>query len=184
MINSNKKQISTSAKNYAESLVQVAKDGVMTYEAILNDLNIVNEIINSSEELLTVMENPAININTKNEIIDNVFSNQISNKIINFLKILIDKKRFYELTQIIQAYSNEVDNINNIKRVEVISAVEISEDRKQKLVQKLQNKLQKNIIANWILDNEIIGGLVIKIDDDVIDNSLKNKLENLSKNII
>ncbi len=184
MKNNTDKQISTSAKNYADSLVQVGKDGVMSYDAILNDLNTIKEITASSDELVKVMENPAISINSKNEIIDSVFSNQISDKIINFLKILIDKKRFNELNQIISAYSNEVDNISNIKRVEVISAVEITDDRKQRLIEKLQNKLQKNVIVNLATDNEIIGGLVIKIDDDVIDNSLKNKLENLSKNII
>ena len=177
MANNTDKQISTSAKNYADSLIQAGKDGIMSFDAILNDLNTVKEITGTSDELVKVMENPAISINSKNEILD-------SGKIINFLKILIDKKRFNELNQIIQAYSNEVDNINNIKRVEVISAIEITEDRRQRLIEKLQNKLQKNVIVNWVLDNEIIGGLVIKIDDDVIDNSLKNKLENLSKNII
>ena len=67
---------------------------------------------------------------------------------------------------------------------EVISAVEISDDRKQKLVEKLQNKLQKTVIPNWNVDKDIIGGLIIRIGDDVVDNSLRNKLENLSKNII
>ena len=184
MIGNTEKQISTSAKNYADSLIKVGKDGVMTYEAILNDLNIVKEITSESDELVKVLENPSISINTKNEIIDSVFANQISDKTANFLKILIDKKRFNELDQIIQCYKNEVDDINNIKRVEVISAIELSDDRKQKLIDKLQTKLQKQVNVNWLLDDEIIGGLIIKIDDDVIDNSLKNKLESLSKNII
>ena len=47
--------------------------------------------------------------------------------------------------------------------------------------EKLHTRLQKNIIANWTTDENIIGGLIIKIDDDIIDNSLKNKLEKLSK---
>ena len=97
---------------------------------------------------------------------------------------MIDKNRFYELNQIVEAYSCEVDEIHNVKRVEVISAVEISDDRKQRLVEKLQNKLQKTVIPNWNVDKDIIGGLIIRIGDDVVDNSLRNKLENLSKNII
>lgn len=184
MINSTENQISTSAKNYADSLIKVGKDGVMTYENILNDLNTLKEITSSSDELVRVMENPSISIKDKYDIIDSVFANQISDKTINFLKILIDKKRFNELGQIIQCFSNEVDDINNIKRVEVVSAVELSDDRKQKLTDKLQTKLKKQVNINWVLDEDIIGGLIIKIDDDVIDNSLKNKLENLSKNII
>ncbi len=174
-------RISTSAKNYADSLIQTSKDGVMNFDEISNDLNKIKEITSKSPELVKVMGNPAISTNIKNEIIESVFSNQINDKIINFLKILIEKKRFNELNQIITAYINEVDKINNIKRVEVTSAIEITEDRKQKLIEKLQNKLKKNVIINWVLDNDIIGGLVIKIDDDVIDNSLKNKLENLRK---
>lgn len=182
MSTSNK--ISTSAQNYADSLIKVGQDGVMTYDAILADLNTIREITSSSPELVGVMENPAISVNTKDEILSNVFSNQIDEKLINFLKVLIDKKRFYELNEIIDAYSTKVDEIHNVKRVEVISAVEVSDDRKQRLIEKLQNKLQKTVIASWQIDKNIIGGLVIKVDDDVIDNSLKNKLENLSKNII
>lgn len=177
-------KISTSAKNYANSLLQVGKDGVMSYDDILNDLNTVKEIVSSSTELTQVMENPAVSDNTKYEILDSVFSGQINDKLINFLKVLIDKNRFYELNQIIEAYSYEVDEIHNVKRVEVVSAVEISDDRKQRLVEKLQNKLQKTVIPNWNVDKDIIGGLIIRIGDDLVDNSLRNKLENLSKNII
>lgn len=174
-------QISTSAKNYADSLIQIYKDGIMSCEDILNNLNIIKEIAKNSSELVDVMNNPAISNKIKFEIIENVFSNQINEKLINFLKVLVDKKRFHELNQIIEAFSINVDEIHNIKRVEVISAIEVSEDRKQNLIEKLQNKLQKTIIANWNIDKNIIGGLIIKIGDNVIDNSLKNKLENLSK---
>ncbi len=182
MSTSNK--ISTSAQNYADSLIKVGQDGVMSFDNILKDLNTIKEIISSSQELGSVMENPAISGKTKDEILNNVFSNQINEKLINFLKVLLDKKRFNELDEIIDAYSVKVDEIHNIKRVEVISAVEVSNDRRKRLIEKLQNKLQKTVIANWQIDKDIIGGLVIKINDDVIDNSLKNKLENLSKNII
>ena len=105
-------------------------------------------------------------------------------KIRDFLKILIEKKRFKELEGIVAAYQEELDKINNLQRVEVISAVELDDNSKQRIIEKLQKRLQKNVIAQWQTDEEIIGGLVVKINDDVIDSSLKNKLENLSKNII
>ena len=180
----NKVQISTSEKIYADSLIQAGKDGAMKFDEILADLNTIKEITSQSKDLVEVMENPAIDDNSKYEIIDSVFSNHINNKIINFLKVLINKKRFKELDNVIQAYSEELDKINNIKRVEVISAVELTKQQMQRLTEKLQNKLERNVIISSTLNKDIIGGLVIKIDDDVIDNSLKNKLENLSKNII
>ena len=84
----------------------------------------------------------------------------------------------------VAAYKEDLDKINNIQRVEVVSAIELDDNSKQKIIDKLQHRLQKNVIAQWQTDEEIIGGLVVKINDDVIDSSLKNKLENLSKNII
>ena len=170
-------QISKSAITYANSLIEAANN----YEQILNDLRTVQNITSQSKDFNDVMLNPTISVSTKNEIIDEIFKNQINEKVINFLKILADKKRFSELNEIISAYSEKVDEINNIKRVEVISVVELSDEQKQKTIERLQNRLKKNVIVNWSLDKEIIGGLVIKIDDDIIDSSLKNKLEKLSK---
>ena len=179
-----KTQISTSEKIYADSLIQVGRDGLMSFEEIFNNLNLVKEVISQSKDFVEAMENPAIDTRSRVEIINEIFSNQINEKIINFLKVLITKKRFCELDKIIQAYSNELDEINNIKRVEVLSAVDLTEEQINLLKEKLQNKLQKNVVISQQIDKGIIGGLVIKIDDDIIDNSLKNKLENLSKNII
>lgn len=177
-------QISLSAQNYANALVKLGQDNVLSYDDILKNIEIAEEICKNSPDLVSVLENPTISAETKNSIIDEVFTNQINEKIKDFLKILIDKKRFNEFSGIAAGYKKELDIINNIKRINVVSAVELKEEAKQKIVEKMRDKLQKNIIADWNTDENIIGGLVIKIDDDVIDTSLKNKLENLSKNII
>lgn len=170
-------QISTIAKTYAESLFNSDSN----YTEILSGLNTVLEVVKSSDEFVQTIQNPSISIDTKFEIIDEVFSSELDNKIINFLKILVEKNRFSDFEQIVIEYSNLLDELNNVKKVDVISAIELNEEQKQKTIKKLESKLQKNIKINWTLNKDIIGGLVIKIDDDVIDNSLKNKLEKLSK---
>ena len=60
----------------------------------------------------------------------------------------------------------------------------MKEDAKNRLKQKLEEKLKKSVIINFEQDAEIIAGLVIKIGDSVIDNSLRHKLEDLSKEMI
>ena len=174
---------STSPKNYAKALAEIAKDNVMSYEDIKHNLDTVILILQSSSELQMTLENTAISNSAKIDIINEVFKNQINDKIINFLKILVNKSKFNELPLIIDEFNKILDNVNNIKRVEVVSAVQLTEDltedQKNKITEKLKNKLNKNIIAEWIEQPEIIGGLIIKIEDDVIDSSLKKKLENL-----
>ena len=170
---------STSPKNYAKALAEIAKDNVMSYEDIKHNLDTVILILQSSSELQMTLENTAISNSAKIDIINEVFKNQINDKIINFLKILVNKSKFNELPLFIDEFNKILDNVNNIKRVEVVSAVQLTEDQKNKITEKLKNKLNKNIIAEWIEQPEIIGGLIIKIEDDVIDSSLKKKLENL-----
>lgn len=170
-------QITTSAITYANSLAEADKN----YDEILSDLNTVYEVIKSSKDFVLTMENPTISIDTKYEIIDEIFKKELNEKVLNFIKILVEKNRFNEFEQIIQAYSNEIDEINNVKKVEIVSAVELSELQKQKIIERLQTRLQKDVKVNWTTNTEIIGGLVIKIDDNIIDTSLKNKLNKLSK---
>ena len=177
-------KISQTAKIYADALTKMSQDGSVTYEDILKDLETVSTILKSSADLKNVLITPAVPTEQKQEIITDVFTNQISPNMVNFLKILAEKKRFGEFEEITEAYKEELDEINCIKRIAVISAVDLTEDYKQKIINKLQEKLHKTIYATWQKDETVIGGLVIRIDDNVIDTSIKNKLENLSKNII
>ena len=84
--------MTTSSKNYAGALAEIADDNIISYDGIKNDLNTVSEIIKNSPDLKSVLENITISTDIKNSIIDEVFKNQINEKIINFLKILTNKK--------------------------------------------------------------------------------------------
>ena len=178
------KNITQSAKIYAQALIQTAKDGKISFDDILSDLDNIKKIIENSNDLKEILNTPAVPVEKKIEIIEDVFTSQIKPDILNFLKIIAEKKRFSELDLIIDAFKKEYDEIKNIKRITVISAVDITDEYKNKILTKLQDKLQKNVIADWEIDASIIGGLIIHIDDNIIDTSIKNKLENLSKNII
>lgn len=172
------------ADKYAEALVKIAKDGKLTFEKISADLNSINEILNQSKDLNEVLINPVVSIENKKEIIDRVFSNEIDALIINFLKILVDKNRFDAFDEILNSYNKAIDKVNNISRVDVTSAVEMNDEAKNKLKNKLEEKMKLNVILNLNVNPDIIAGLVIKIGDNVIDMSLKHKLEDLSKNIM
>ncbi len=171
--------MTTSSKNYAGALAEIAADNVISYDGIKNDLNTVSAIIKNSPDLKNVLENITIATEVKNSIIDEVFRNQVNDKIVNFLKILTNKNKFSDFEDIKSDFETIYNDVNNIKLVDVTSAVELSEDQKQRVVEKLQAKLNKKIIANWLQDEDIISGLIIKIDDNVINSSLKNRLEKL-----
>lgn len=171
------------AQRYSDALAQIAKEGKLTYSKISENLTLVTEILAQSKDLDEFLTNPVVSIEDKKEIIDKVFSDEIDILVVNFLKVLVDKERFYIFNGVVDAYKKAVDDINNISRVHVTSAVEMTQEAKDKLKTKLETKLRKSVILDLDVNAGIIAGLVIKIGDNVIDMSMKHKLEDLSKSI-
>lgn len=171
------------ADRYSDALVDIAKEGKLTYSKISADLNLIKETLTLSKDLNDVLTNPIVSIENKKEILDKVFSNEIDLLILNFLKVLVDKNRFFIFDEILESYNNALDNINNISRIQVTTAVQMTGEAKDKLKEKLETKLKKNVVLDLDISPDIIAGLVIRIGDNVIDLSLKHKLEDLSKSI-
>lgn len=172
------------ADRYAEALVKTAREGKLTFEKINDDLKLVETTLNQSKDLQEFLTTPLVSIDDKKEVLDKVFSNDIDTLIVNFLKVLIDKNRFELFDDVLESFNKSMDSINNISRVKVTSAVEMTEDAKKKLKTKLEEKLKKNVVFDLEINSDIIAGLVIKIGDNIVDMSLKHKLEDLSKNIL
>ncbi len=172
------------AQRYADALVELVKDGKLTYEKVSADIKIVLQILKTSCDLHDFLINPLISIEDKKEVVTRIFADEIDNLVLNFIKILIDKDRFCQFEAICEAYDKILDKINNVSRIKVTSAVALNEDAKKRLKEKLESKLNKKITFDWDINPEIIAGLVIQMGDNVIDTSLKHKLEDLSKSIM
>lgn len=171
------------ADRYADALVKIAQDGKLTFEKIHTDLNTVKEILTQSKDLSEFLANPIMSAESKKEVIDKVFSNETDALIVNFLKVLVDKNRFEAFDEVLDSYNKYLDEINNISRIEVTSAVKMSEDSENRLKIKLEEKLKKNVVLDLNINPDIIAGLIIKIGDNVVDMSMKHKLQDLSKSI-
>ena len=179
-----KEKISSAAKNYADAIVGMIKDNDLTFDDVAKDLNVISEALENSKDLSAVMINPSINLEVKKDIIISVFKGRISDSLLNFLQILVDKNRIGEFPQIYAQFIIRMNEVNNIQPVTVISAVELSSEQKSGLVSKLSDKLNKTILPDWQVDESIIAGIVIKIYDNVIDMSVKHRIDKLNKSLL
>jgi F-type H+-transporting ATPase subunit delta len=168
-------------ERYAEALVDMVQDGRLSYEKVLQDVNTIGEIFSMSKDLEEFLKNPVASKEDKKEVVQKVFSEDIDTLMVNFLKVLVDQDRIQAFPEIVDKYKSSLDNINNVKRVSVTSAVTVSDEARSRLKSKLEEKMQKAVTIDWLLDSSIIAGLVIKMGDDVIDTSLRHKLEDLGK---
>ena len=88
-------------------------------------------------------------------------------------------KKTNELKQIIQQFINIYNIKHNIAEIDVSSVVELSKIQKQNLLEKLKKIFNKDMIINYYINPEILGGIIIKYDDIIIDASVQNKLKKL-----
>ena len=173
------------AKRWALALMELAQeDENISKEDILDDLREIADTINSSEELSNVIDNPSVSSEEKQVVLCKLFQNSIMPIVYNFLFALNLRKRVSIISDIAVEFEKELEKIKNIARVNVTSAIELNDDRKEQIKTKIAEKLSKDVVVNWGVDSDIIAGLIFKIDEVIIDNSIKHKLEDLSKEII
>ena len=181
-MNIDKRELNIS-NNYAKALLQIAKMQNSS-EKIYNQLKEVVEVINNSKDLQSFFENPLISVNDKKEIIYKVFGKDFDLQIINLLNLLADNKRLNLIETVLYCYEKEYENSNGIAKVTVISAVEMAEESKKRLMDILTQKLNGKIIPDYQIKDDIIGGLIIKLQDKVIDLSLKSKIKDMEKQLV
>ena len=173
------------AKRWAKALIELAQENEnISKEDILDDLKEVVENIKASDELSNVIKNPSISTEEKQIIICKLFQDKVMPIVYNFLFVLNLRKRFNIIAEITEEFEKELERIKNIVRVDVTSAIGLNDDKKNYVKNRIEEKLNKNVRVNWATDTNIIGGLIFNINDTVVDNSIKHKLENLSKNIM
>ena len=173
------------AKRWATALMELAlEDENISKEDILDDLREISEVINSSEELSNVIENPSISIEEKQVVLSKLFQNSIMPIVYNFLFALCLKKRITIIPDIAVEFEKELERVKNVAHVNVTSAIDLASERKEQIKSKIAEKLNKDVIVEWGVDKDIIAGLIFKIDELIVDNSVRHKLEDLSKTII
>lgn len=174
--------ISSISKTYAKSLLAAAEES-SAVKLFKSQMDEISEVLESSDDLKIVMANSCISYSKKNDILESVFGGKIDVKLLNFLKILVEKGRFGEFDSIKAAYNNMLEELSNVKTVEITSPIELNFENKSNVLFKLEHKLNCEINPVWLVDKSLIAGLTFKFDDCVIDASVRSKLENLSKNI-
>ena len=167
------------SNRYASALYEISSDNKIV-DNILEDLNLIQSVLNSSKELQSLVKSPLIASNDKLQVLLKIISNKNINPLsIKFLNIISQNKRFAKLSSIIIQFID----INTKKRGEVIadvtSADNLTEDQRQNINTQLKNIIGDKLSLNFNVDKNIMGGLIVKVGSKMIDTSLANKINKL-----
>ena len=171
------------SKTYSEALFDLAlEDGTLT--TIIEEVNIVKEAIAKNPDLLKLLSHPKINKEEKISVIENIFKGRVSDSLVGFLVIIVQKDRYDDLDGIFEYFIAKVREYKNVGVASVTSAVELTEEQKKQVEEKLlQTTKYSQFELSFYVDKSLIGGLVIRIGDRVVDSSIKTKLQMLAKDL-
>jgi len=169
---------SKAAKRYANAYLETALE-LKVLEKAKEDMLLIQETYKSSPDLRIFLRSPVIKKDKKRAVIEAIFSDKVQDITNNLLKILSDKDREM-LIEDITGFFMDLYNIHhgNIK-VSVSSAYKLDKKQEKALINKLEDVSGKNVLLHTTIDESLLGGLKVRIDDTVIDGSVKYKLSQI-----
>jgi F-type H+-transporting ATPase subunit delta len=170
-------------RRYAVALLEVAVEGNFL-ETVTEDLQKIQEVLAGSRQLVMALKSPLINVDLKSRIFEEIFSKEISEKTMLFIKLLAHKKRANLLGGVITEFNALIDERNGVINADVKSAVKLSDEQAKELVNGLSLRTGKKIRAKMSLDESLIGGVTVKIGDTILDGSIRHQLQMLRNSLV
>ncbi|MGI6294775.1 MAG: F0F1 ATP synthase subunit delta [Armatimonadota bacterium] len=170
-------------RRYAAALYNAAsKAGVV--DAVESDLGLVSFTVESSPALRELMFTPIVPRKKKQEILADIFQGKIQDVTLAYLNLLIEKNREDALALTEAEYVGLANEARGVVQAEVISAVELDEAQQKRLVKKLNAVTGKKIELATKVDPDVIGGVIVRIGDRVIDGSIRGQLAELKAHLL
>jgi F-type H+-transporting ATPase subunit delta len=171
------------ATAYASSLLQLANEQ-KTAEPIGQELRDLRQIVEQNPTFGLFLADPAIGNTERWDALNRIFTDKISPLMHNFLGVLNLKNRLGELSQISDAYDDLLDEQLGKIEVDVTVAQKLTPEQLEEVRQRVGTALKKEAVVHQYVDDSIIGGLVIRVQDKLIDASVKTQLAAMREQLL
>ena len=180
----NKRFSSTSANRYSLALFELASES-KTLEGIEKNSLVFLKLISEIKEFKILIKNPTTSFENLNNIINRITESTKMDKLFrNFLNFLISKRRFFYVEQILKNFITICSEKRGELNAEIKSAKSLTSDEINDITIQLSNNFKSKVKLNYVYDQSLIGGLIIKIGSTMIDTSIKNKLQQIENRMI
>ena len=171
----------TSARRYAQAAFQIAleNDELDTWSDDL--MYLANALEN--EEFSEFLNAPQVSITQKAEVIKNTLGDTVARLAINLLSLLASRNLAHTMPGVVEQYQRMLDAQQGIEQATVVSAVPLNDDQRQNISEMLKSIVDKDIRLTSRVEPEIVGGIIARVGDHVIDGSTKTKLNQLRREL-
>jgi len=174
---------STIARNYAEALLELARRAkdLRGWGSLLQG---IADAMQRDEKLRVFLQTPRVDARTKNEILRNALADRAPSKFVRFIESVVMHRRQMLIPGIAQEYMDLVDRAENRLHANVTVAREPDEKTKKLIADRLSKVFDKKVVPHITVDSRILGGLVIRVGDTVMDGSARRRLSLLRERML
>ena len=176
-------QAGTVARNYADTLLTLAQrqNAVEEFGRALEE---VVEILNTEPQVRRFLESPTINRDAKKRALQGSFAGRVPELFLRFLLVVTEKGREALLPEIAAAYRDLVDEMLDRVRARVTLAEPADAELQREIRVFLERRLGKTVLPEFSVDPEMLGGVVIRVEDQIIDGSLRRRFSELRRRLL
>ena len=169
---------------YGEALFELAVEEGRE-EEFFSEVSALKELLGENPDFGKLMNHPRVLKEEKLAVLDEVFKGRISGELVGFLRLVISKDRYGEIDSILDYFIDEVKRVKGIGVAFVTTAFHLSEAKKSEVENKLLATTSFNRMEmHYQVDEDLIGGMVIRIGDRVVDSSVRSRLSELERELL
>jgi F-type H+-transporting ATPase subunit delta len=171
------------ARNYAETLLALAQrnGGQPAVQAFLESATGLAELLRGDARVRRFIETPRVSPAAKREALRAALAGRAPELFVRFVEVVVDKRRAALLPAISDAYSDLVDRLMGRTRVQVSLAHEGDPALRQEIARALEQKLGMAVVPTFTVDPSLIGGVVVRVGDQVMDGSVRRRSRELRR---
>ena len=174
-------EIATLARPYAKAVFELAIESD-NFDEWLNNLQFLTKLI-EDPTISAAIDNPELGKNKLISILLEVSEDHLSESAQSFVKILVDNQRLRAIPQIALQYEQLKAEHQGYIKVDIVSAYSLNQPQEQEIKARLNKRLGKSVDINFTVDKSLLGGFLIRAGDEVIDVSVKGRLEQLASEL-
>jgi len=172
----------STARRYAEAAFEVAmRDG--TLEQWRAELDIAASVI-GDPRALDILANPAIPTEQRSSVLDQLLGDRAARPVKNLIQLMLRRGRIEELSRVAAEFRRLDDDRQGITHATATSASELTQDEIRELTARLEQSTGGRIALDVQVDPSLLGGLVVRVGDRLIDGSVRGRLERLRNRLI
>ncbi len=168
---------------YAKAFFSLAKEKNM-FETFKTDIENVLNVCKHSTDFVHLLESPVVPTSKKAELITKIFKTEVNPLTLNFLLLILQNKREEYIPGICRNFLELIRKEQNIKSAMLVTAIEIDSKTIDKIKTLLEKELKATVELNTQVDSEIIGGLILRIDDKQYDASVTTQLRKIKRELL